>query len=188
MKRFFKRTIACLIAVLMVVSSLPFTAITASAQTESTNSTIKASSYGIFKGSTVDRKYDPLQICNDAEDKSAGNRGEGNLSEAYNKSADSADEDNSNNKEVLVFAEVNSLNHLETAYRDKAVERDANAAHYAVRNACKEGYERTEEGDNETHYRSRQNGNDRCVFGDRDTSDGFAVSRVRASAEYCARN
>lgn len=68
MKRFFKRTIACLIAVLMVVSSLPFTAITASAQTESTNSTIKASSYGIFKGSTVDRKYDPLQICNDAED------------------------------------------------------------------------------------------------------------------------
>ena len=108
--------------------------------------------------------------------------------EAYGKSADTGDENDRNGEEVRVVVEIHILDHFKTADRDETVERHANAAHYAVRNACKEGHERTEEGDNETHYRGRQNGNDRRVFGDRDTSDGFAVSRVRASAEYCARN
>ena len=53
MKRFFKRTIACLIAVLMVVSSLPFTALTANAADSSTVSKqIGVKSYGLFTNET----------------------------------------------------------------------------------------------------------------------------------------
>lgn len=56
MKRFFKRTIACLIAVLMVVSSLPFTALTANAADSSTVSKqISVKSYGLFTNETGNR-------------------------------------------------------------------------------------------------------------------------------------
>lgn len=56
MKRFFKRTIACLIAVLMVVSSLPFTALTANAADSSTVSKqIGVKSYGLFTNETGNR-------------------------------------------------------------------------------------------------------------------------------------
>lgn len=56
MKRFFKRTIACLIAVLMVVSSLPFTALTANAGDSSTVSKqISVKSYGLFTNETGNR-------------------------------------------------------------------------------------------------------------------------------------
>ena len=56
MKRFFKRTIACLIAVLMVVSSLPFTALTANAGDSSTVSKqIGVKSYGLFTNETGNR-------------------------------------------------------------------------------------------------------------------------------------
>ncbi|WP_455493817.1 hypothetical protein [Eubacterium sp.] len=49
MKKFFKRTIACFIAVLMVISSLPFTAFAANAGDSSTTSTsIGVKSYGVF--------------------------------------------------------------------------------------------------------------------------------------------
>lgn len=56
MKRFFKRTIACLIAVLMVVSSLPFTVLTANAADSSTVSKqISVKSYGLFTNETGNR-------------------------------------------------------------------------------------------------------------------------------------
>ena len=56
MKRFFKRTIACLIAVLMVVSSLPFTALTANAADSSTVSKqIGVKSYGLFTNEAGNR-------------------------------------------------------------------------------------------------------------------------------------
>lgn len=56
MKRFFKRTIACLIAVLMVVSSLPFTALTANAADSSTVSKqISVKSYGLFTNEAGNR-------------------------------------------------------------------------------------------------------------------------------------
>lgn len=49
MKKTFKRTIACFIAVLMVISSLPFTAFAANAGDSSTTSTsIGVKSYGVF--------------------------------------------------------------------------------------------------------------------------------------------
>ena len=67
MTKFFKKSVACMIAVLMIVSSLPFTAITANAAT--TTATTKASAYGVIKGSSQGRFSDPvLKICNDAQD------------------------------------------------------------------------------------------------------------------------
>lgn len=67
MKKIFKKSLACLIAVLMIVSSLPFATLTANAAT--TTSTATVSSYGIIKGSDQGRFTDPkLTICNDAQD------------------------------------------------------------------------------------------------------------------------
>ncbi len=67
MKKIFKKSLACLISVLMIVSSLPFANLTASAAT--TTSTATVSAYGIIKGSDQSRFTDPnLTICNDAQD------------------------------------------------------------------------------------------------------------------------
>ena len=67
MKKIFKKSLACLIAVLMIVSSLPFATFTANAAT--TTSTATVSAYGIIKGSDQGRFTDPnLTICNDAQD------------------------------------------------------------------------------------------------------------------------
>lgn len=67
MKKIFKKSLACLIAVLMIVSSLPFATLTANAAT--TTSTATVSAYGVIKGSDQRRFTDPnLTICNDAQD------------------------------------------------------------------------------------------------------------------------
>ena len=67
MKKIFKKSLACLISVLMIVSSLPFATLTANAAT--TTSTATVSAYGIIKGSDQGRFTDPkLTICNDAQD------------------------------------------------------------------------------------------------------------------------
>lgn len=67
MKKIFKKSLACLIAVLMIVSSLPFATLTANAAT--TTSTATVSAYGIIKGSDQGRFTNPkLTICNDAQD------------------------------------------------------------------------------------------------------------------------
>lgn len=67
MKKIFKKSLACLIAVLMIVSSLPFATLTASAATTTLTATVSA--YGIIKGSDQGRFTDPnLTICNDAQD------------------------------------------------------------------------------------------------------------------------
>lgn len=67
MKKIFKKSLACLISVLMIVSSLPFATLTVNAAT--TTSTVNVSAYGIIKGSDQGRFTDPnLTICNDAQD------------------------------------------------------------------------------------------------------------------------
>lgn len=67
MKKIFKKSLACLIAVLMIVSSLPFATLTANAATTTLTATVSA--YGIIKGSDQGRFTDPnLTICNDAQD------------------------------------------------------------------------------------------------------------------------
>ena len=67
MKKILKKSLACLIAVLMIVSSLPFATLTASAATTASTATVSA--YGVIKGSDQRRFTDPnLTICNDAQD------------------------------------------------------------------------------------------------------------------------
>ena len=72
MKKTFKRTIACLLAVLMVISSLPFTVFAANAGDSSTiSTTIGVKSYGVFtNGGSTRWKGTYANIVNDAsEDK-----------------------------------------------------------------------------------------------------------------------
>ena len=64
MKKLFKKSIACLIAVLMVVSTMPFTAVTASAAT----STIQMTAMGCFRNGTANRVgADYVSVCNDSQ-------------------------------------------------------------------------------------------------------------------------
>ena len=66
MKKIFKKSLACLIAVLMIVSSLPFATLTASAAT--TTSTVNVTHYGVICNNYGTRFSDPvLKICNDNE-------------------------------------------------------------------------------------------------------------------------
>ena len=72
MKKTFKRTIACLLALLMVISSLPFTVFAANAGDSSTiSTTIGVKSYGVFtNGGSTRWKGTHANIVNDAtEDK-----------------------------------------------------------------------------------------------------------------------
>lgn len=65
MKKIFKKSLACLIAVLMIVSSLPFTAVTANA---ATSATVNVTHYGVICNNNGTRFADPvLKICNDNE-------------------------------------------------------------------------------------------------------------------------
>ena len=66
MKKIFKKSLACLIAVLMIVSSLPFATLTANAAT--TTSTVNVTHYGVICNNNGTRFSDPvLKICNDNE-------------------------------------------------------------------------------------------------------------------------
>ena len=53
-------------------------------------------------------------IHDDAEDKCTGDGGNCDLTEGKCHTADAGNENNSDDEEVFVFAEVNVLNHLET--------------------------------------------------------------------------
>lgn len=66
MKKIFKKSLACLIAVLMIVSSLPFATLTANA---ATSATVNVSYYGVLKDSTSNSRFtDPkITLCNDGE-------------------------------------------------------------------------------------------------------------------------
>lgn len=67
MKKIFKRSLACLIAVLMIVSSLPFTAVTANAATTTTS--IGTKSYGLFTNETNSRwKGSYANVVNDSSE------------------------------------------------------------------------------------------------------------------------
>ena len=70
-------------------------------------------------------------IRDDAENKSTSDRGDRNLAEGYGQAANTGNKDNGDDKEVSVILKINLLYHLKSADRDKAVERDADAAHDA---------------------------------------------------------
>lgn len=69
MKKFFRRSLACIIAVVMIATSLPFSAITAGAATE--NKTIERKCLGVYAEGTSRFKEatSTVTICNDSENK-----------------------------------------------------------------------------------------------------------------------
>ena len=127
-------------------------------------------------------------ICNDAEEQRASDRGQGDLTKGDAQSTDAGDQDRRNDEKILALAKIDLLNHLQTRYCDKAVECNANAAHYAVGDRSKEGYEGTKERDDNRHDRRRRDRHDRCVFRDGNASDRLTVGGVWATAEECACN
>lgn len=125
-------------------------------------------------------------VCDDTEDECASDGSDGDLTECYCKSADTADQDDCDYEEVLVFTKVNFLDHLKTGDCDESVESDANAAHYAVRDRCEECYEGTEEGYHDRHYSGSEDGHYGSVTCDSYATGGLAVCGVGASAEDSA--
>ena len=123
------------------------------------------------------------EVDEDAEDESASDFGDGDLTEGKSHTADAGDEDDGYDEEVLVFFEVDFLDHLETGNCDEAVERYADAAHDAGRNGRKQSYERSEEGRNDREASRYQDGDDGSVTAYRDAADGLTVSGIGAAAE-----
>lgn len=69
MKKLFKRSLACIIAVVMIATSLPFSAITANADTTA-NSSITMNAFGAFKnknGNASRVGADYISVCNDGQ-------------------------------------------------------------------------------------------------------------------------
>ena len=126
-------------------------------------------------------------VRDDTEYKRAGDFGYRDIAEGYAHSADTADEYDRDNEKVFVIAEVDVLDHFQTADRDEAVKRYAHTAHYAVRYGGEEGDERPEEGYYHCHDRGAGDRYDGGVAGYRDTADGFTVGGVGAAAEDRAR-
>ena len=66
MKKFFRRSLACIIAVVMIATSLPFSAITVGAATE--NKTIERKCLGVYSdGSRFKDATSTVTICNDSQ-------------------------------------------------------------------------------------------------------------------------
>lgn len=67
MKKLFRRSLACIIAVVMIATSLPFSAITANADTTA-NSSITMNAFGAFKNGDASRVgADYVSTCNDGQ-------------------------------------------------------------------------------------------------------------------------
>lgn len=66
MKKFFRRSLACIIAVVMIATSLPFSAITVGAATSTTP--ISMNAFGAFRNGTASRVgTDYISVCNDGQ-------------------------------------------------------------------------------------------------------------------------
>lgn len=66
MKKFFRKSLACIIAVMMIATSLPFSAITAGAETSTTP--INMNAFGAFKNGSANRVgADYVSTCNDGQ-------------------------------------------------------------------------------------------------------------------------
>ena len=122
-------------------------------------------------------------IGDDAEDKSAGNGGKGNLAEGEGKAADTGNQDNGNNEQITVVIQIDLLNHLKTANCDEAVKRDAHAAHDAGGNGSKEGGEGSNECNDDGKHCGADDGGNRGVAGDGHAGDGLTVGGVGSAAE-----
>ena len=106
--------------------------------------------------------------------------------EAEIQAADAADQNGADDEQVAAVAEVDLMQHLQAGDRDEAVQRDARAAHDALRNRVDQHDERREERKHHAAERRREDRNDRGVARDRDAGDRLAVRRVRAATEESA--
>lgn len=79
------------------------------------------------------------QVGKYAEDKRARYFRQFDFTEGHAERTYAGDKYNRYHEEIAIVAKVNLLYHFKTGYRDEAVERYANAAHYAGRYRCKEG-------------------------------------------------
>lgn len=140
--------------------------------------------FGFFFFLAADRAE---QVGDDAENQRAGNGSNRNFAEVQRQSADAGNQNHGYHKQVLVIAKVYFLNHLQAGYGDEAVQGDANAAHHAVGNGGKEGYERRHKRSHNRHNRRSEDGSNGSVAGDGHATYRFAVRGVGAAAEERAR-
>ena len=103
----------------------------------------------ILSGFRYDNVYD------DTENKRASDSCDGYFADSHCHTSDTRNKDNGCGEEVSVLLEIYLLDHLKSRYGDKAVESDANAAHYAAGNGIEECYERRHEGDEHREDSSR---------------------------------
>ena len=125
-------------------------------------------------------------IGQDAQDQSAGDGGQGDLTEGDGQAANAGDQNDGDHKQILALVQVYLLHHLQAGNSDEAVQCHANAAHHAVGDGSQEGDEGAEEGNDHTHNGGGGDGDYRGVPGNGYAANGFAVGGVGAAAEECA--
>jgi len=134
----------------------------------------------LFSG-LVDHK-----VNKNTEYKSASNAGNGNLAEGKGKTADTCNKNYRNCKEVGIVLEINVLYHLKSGDCDKSIKSHTNATHYARGDGVNECNEGSKEGDCNSSYCCGENGNDRSISGNSNTTNGLTVGGIGASSEDSA--
>ena len=99
------------------------------------------------------------------------------------KIADACNQNDGGSKEVAVFIKIYALQHFQTGYGDKAVQRDADATHDAVWNGFQKAYKRSDKRNEDGEQSCCENSAHRCVLRNGHAAYGFTVGCVRAAAE-----
>ena len=136
-----------------------------------------------FTGKLFVRALSEHHVGEDAEDQRASDGGQGNLAEGDRQTADTGDEDDGGNEQVLVSFQVDLLDHLKTADSDEAVQSHAHTTHDAGGDGVNECYERIKEGNDDGADGGSDDGDHGSVAGDGHARYGLAVGGVRAAAE-----
>ena len=127
-------------------------------------------------------------IDQDADDQTGSNGTDLDIAEVERQTADAAYQDGGNNEQVAVVVQVNRLDHFKAAYRDEAVERDADAADDAGGDRIYKADEGIEEAEQDAVDCSEGDGAYGSVAGDGDAADGLAVGGVGAAADEGTNN
>ena len=122
-------------------------------------------------------------IYEDAEDEGGSDVGDGDGTEVEGQTADTGDEDGSDNEEVAVVIKIHVLEHPETGNSDEAIESYADAAHDAGRNGIDKGYEGSKEAQNDAADGSGGDGDEGSIAGDGYAAYGLTIGGVGAAAE-----
>ena len=125
-------------------------------------------------------------VDDNADDKRSGDGSDLESAEIKHEAADSENENGAYNKEVVFFVKVNGLDHFKTGNGDEAIKRGADSAENAAGNGVDKSYEGAEESKKNGKKSRGSDSYDGSVFGDCNTTYGFAVSGVGAATEECA--